>query len=147
MNRSQSKFNCLPPNQVIEQTVSKEQKGPGSIIGFSTTPKTVQQWVTTSHVFTTISSKFKKDICFDELKSIPKDLSKKRIMSDKESVKTCYKLISSWINPFEDSNAIAGLSSGHVAPKDLHDDLLNAEDIDAGQLKGFLATRIQSDET
>ena len=71
----------------------------------------------------------------------------KRIITDKESANTCYVLISSWINPFEESNAIAGLSSGRVVPKDLQDDLLHAEDIGAGQLKDFLATRIQSDET
>ena len=40
-----------------------------------------------------------------------------------------------------------GFSSGRVAPKDLQDDILNAEDIGAGQLKDFLTTRIQSDET
>ena len=68
-------------------------------------------------------------------------------MADEESVNTCYEVISSWINSFEESNAITGLSSGRVAPKDLQDDLLNAEDINAGQLKDFLATRIQSDET
>ena len=147
VKQSQGKFNCLSPDQVIKQAVNNEQKGPGYIIGFSTTSGTVQQWVTTSHDIATISSKFKKYIGFDELKSVPKDLSTKRIMADKESVSTCYELISSWINHFEESNAIAGLSSEHVAPKDLHDNLLNVEDISAGQLKDFLATRIQSDET
>ena len=68
-------------------------------------------------------------------------------MVDEESVNTCYELISSWINPSEESNAIAGLSSGRVAPKDLQDDLLNAKDIGAGQLKDLVAVRIQSDET
>ena len=42
---------------------------------------------------------------------------------------------------------LLGFSSGRVAPKDLQDDILNAEDIGAGQLKDFLTTRIQSDET
>ena len=122
--QSQGKFNCLSPDQVIEQAVNNEQKGPGNIIGFSTTPGTVQRWVTTSHDIATISSKFKKYIGFDELKSVPKDLSTKHIMADKESVNTSDELISSWINYFEESNAIAGLSSGHVAPKDLHDNFL-----------------------
>ena len=147
MKPSQGKFNCLPSDQVIEQIVNKEQKGPGGIIGLRRTPGNVQQWVTTSHVITIISSKLKKDIGFDELKSVPKDLSTKCIIAREESVNTCFKLISSWINPFEDSNAITGLSSGRVAPKDLQDDILNAEDIRAGQLKDFLTTRIQSDET
>ena len=40
----------LPPEQVIEQTVNKEEKGPGGIIGFSTTEGTKQRWVLTSHL-------------------------------------------------------------------------------------------------
>ena len=110
MKPSQGKFNCLPSDQVIEQIVNKEQKGPGGIIGLRRTPGNVQQWVTTSHIIAIISSKLKKDIGFDELKSVPKDLSTKCIMADEESVvNTCFELISSWINPFEESNAIAGL--------------------------------------
>ena len=79
VKQSQSKFNCLSPHQVIEQTVNKEQKGPGGIIRFSTTPGTVQRWEIASHVIVIISSKFKKDIGFDELNSVPKDLSTKRL--------------------------------------------------------------------
>ena len=43
VKQSQGKFNCLPPDQVIEQTVNKKQKDPGDIIRFSTTPETVQR--------------------------------------------------------------------------------------------------------
>ena len=107
---------------MIEQTVNTKQKGPGGIIGFSTTPGTVQRLVTTSHVIATISSKFKKDTGFDESKSAPKDLLTKHIMADKES--TFLK------RPM--------LSSGCVAPKHLQDDLLNTEHIGTGQLKDSL---------
>ena len=41
VKQSRSKFNCLLPDQVIEQTVNKEQKGPGSIIGLSMIPEKV----------------------------------------------------------------------------------------------------------
>ena len=43
MKPSQGKFNCLPSDQVIEQIVNKEQKGPGGIIGLRRTPGNVQQ--------------------------------------------------------------------------------------------------------
>lgn len=78
---------------MIEQTVNNKQKGPGGIIGFSTTPGTVQRLVTISHVIATISSKFKKDTGFDESKSAPKDLTTKHIMADKESCSACYEFL------------------------------------------------------
>ena len=48
--RTADSFNMLPPDQVIEQTINKDQKGPGGIIGFSTTENTVQRWILTSHI-------------------------------------------------------------------------------------------------
>ena len=34
--RTKGKFNMLPSDQVIEQTINKDHKGPGGIIGIST---------------------------------------------------------------------------------------------------------------
>ena len=56
VQRTKGKFNMLPPDQVIEQTINKEQKGPGGIIGFSTSPGTVQRWVLSSHVLANVST-------------------------------------------------------------------------------------------
>ena len=50
VRRAPGKFNCLPADQVIEQTVNQDQKGPGGIIGFSTTEGTVQKWILASHI-------------------------------------------------------------------------------------------------
>ena len=45
VKRTHSTFNMLPPDQVIEQTINKEQKGAGGIIGVSTSVGAVQRWV------------------------------------------------------------------------------------------------------
>ena len=39
----------LPPDQVIEQTINKQQKGSGGIISYSTSIGTIQKWVILSH--------------------------------------------------------------------------------------------------
>ena len=62
VQRTKGKFNMLPPDQVIEQTINKEQKGPGGIIGFSTSPGTVQCWVLSSHVLANVSTDFKRKL-------------------------------------------------------------------------------------
>ena len=41
--RTKGKFNMLPPHQVIEQTINKDKKGPGGIIGISTSQGTMQR--------------------------------------------------------------------------------------------------------
>ena len=49
----------LPPDQVIEQTINKEQKGAGGIIGISTSDGAVQRWVLSSHITAGLLSNFK----------------------------------------------------------------------------------------
>ena len=41
--KTDGSFNKLPPDQVIEQTIDKEQKGAGGIIGISTSDGAVQR--------------------------------------------------------------------------------------------------------
>ena len=48
IKRTNGSFNMLPLDQVIEQTINKEQKGPGGIIGMTTSVGCVQRWVFSS---------------------------------------------------------------------------------------------------
>ena len=50
IKRTNGSFNMLPPDQVIKQTINKEQKGPGGIIGMTTSVGCIQRWVFSSHV-------------------------------------------------------------------------------------------------
>ena len=50
VRQSYGKFNKVSPDQVIEQTINKDQKGPSGIIGFSTSEGTVQRWELTGHL-------------------------------------------------------------------------------------------------
>ena len=52
VRRNEGKFNMLPPDQVIEQTINKDQKGAGGIIGNSTSTDTIQIWVLSSNTAT-----------------------------------------------------------------------------------------------
>ena len=51
----------LPPDQVIEQTINK-QKGPGGIIGYTTSTGSIQRWVFSSHVIAKINANFQNSI-------------------------------------------------------------------------------------
>ena len=147
VQRTKGKFNMLPPDQVIEQTINKEQKGPGGIIGFSTSPGTVQRWVLSSHVLANVSTDFKQKLGLDTPQVVPKDLGKKRKIHIETCVANCYEIIKSWNNPFEQSKTLSSLSSGIEAPIDVQNDIMNAADIDDTQAKTFISSRIESGVT
>ena len=78
VRRSQEKFKKLPPDQVIEQTINKEQKGHDDSIGYSTSADTVQRCIVTTHVITSMTSRLKEQLGMEKPTSVPKDLSNTR---------------------------------------------------------------------
>ena len=75
--RTKGKFNMLHPDQVIEQTINKDKKGPGSIIGISISQGTMQRWVLSSHNTATLTADLRKSLNLSIVDSITKDLSLK----------------------------------------------------------------------
>ena len=115
--RSNGKFNRLPPDQVIEQTINRDQKVPGSIIGISTSTGSVQRWVLSSHDTSTLTADFRESLKLESKQELPIDLG------------------------------IYSLFSGKAASKEIEDDLLNAEKIGKTCLEDFITNRIESDKT
>lgn len=62
----------MSADQVIEQTINKDKKGSGGIIGFSTTEGTVQRWVLSSHVVAKVRSDMEEGIGLRKKSSKPK---------------------------------------------------------------------------
>ena len=91
--RTPGKFNMLPPDQVIEQTINRDQKGTGGIKAVSTSTGSVQRWVLSSHNTATIAADLRQSIGLDGSNSVPKDLGKKRMKFDEESVRKCHEVI------------------------------------------------------
>ena len=77
----------LPPDQVIEKTINKAQKGPLCITGISTSQGSLQRWVLARHNTTALIADLRKSLNFDTGDSTTKDLSLKRIRSNENAVK------------------------------------------------------------
>ena len=86
VRRSYGKFNKVSPDQVIEQTINKDQKGPGGITGFSTSEDTVQRWGLTGHLVAKIRCDMEETLGIRRNKSKPKELQKNRVKHDEEVV-------------------------------------------------------------
>ena len=55
----------LPLDQIIEQTINKDQKAPDGIIGISTSQGSIQRWVLSSHNTATLVADLKKSLHLD----------------------------------------------------------------------------------
>ena len=115
VKRSSGNFNMISPDQVIEHTVNREQKGAGGIIGSTTSAGCFQRWILSSHVTAAWCADFKVSIGFSKVKSGSKDLRSARKRFDEKSVLACYKVIQKWNNPFLPTEKLIVLSSGVVA--------------------------------
>ena len=142
--RSKSKFNKVPSDQCIEQTVNRQQKCRGGITGFSASVSTVQRWVLTSHISSKCFTTLENDLGISTPKKLPKDLGKSRSEQNNKYIQKAYEVISSWGNPFELQETLINLASGREAPKDVENDLLNAKSIGETALETFLTERIYS---
>ncbi|MEM7298197.1 MAG: hypothetical protein AAF391_08030, partial [Bacteroidota bacterium] len=144
VKRTEGSFNMLPPDQVIEQTINKEQNGPGGIIGngISTSVGAVQRWVFSSHVVAEMNTDFKQSINVDLSSKDRKDLGKKRKIRDECNVKDCYEFISNWSNPFEASEQLVAIHSGIVPNEKVIADLERAEEVGKVSVGSFREKRI-----
>ena len=142
IKRTNGSFKKLPPDQVIEKTINKEQKGPGGITGMTTSVGCVQRWVFSSDVIAEWSHDFERSIGIDESESKPKDAGKKRMISGEKLVTSCYEVIDHWQNPFISQDKLIASSSGTVADDDTVDEITNAEAIGKTSLKKFIDDRI-----
>ena len=70
-------FSMLRPDQVIEQTINKEQKGAWGIIGINTLAVSVQLWILSSHVTAKILGDLRESINLAQKSNKPKDIGKK----------------------------------------------------------------------
>ena len=142
VKRSPGNFNMIPPDQVIEQTVNREQKGAGEIIGSTTSTGCVQRWILSSHVAAAWCADFKESIGFNRVESGSKDLRCARKKFNEKSGQACYQTIEQWNNPFQPQENLIVLSSDVVASEEVQKDLLQAKEVEQTRLDQFLNERI-----
>lgn len=139
-------FSQLPVDQTIEQTLNRNTKTKGGIIGFSLKKGAVQRWMLTAHARASFV-----DRCREMASSHPQDERKGhkesgsvRKRRDEEDVQKVMEVISHWRNPFEKADDLVSLSSGSVASNPLKEDLLKAEEKGKTALVSFVQDRLTS---
>ena len=146
MRRKAGKFNKILSGQAIEQTINRDQKCPGGIIGFSTSKCTVQRWSLISHVAAKSQSQLEEFLGMAVYNCVTKDLAQKRILFDDECTTRSYELVKDWGTPFKETSKLVHLCSGLECSDDVQRDLINAEKKEKEAMINFIEKRIESRE-
>ena len=144
--RSKGQFNKIPSDQCIEQTMNRDQKCRGGIIGYCTSEGAVQRWTLTSHVAAKCTSILKGELNCKSTSSLPKDLSKARKRTHNEKVDAAYEVLDNWGNPFEYRDVLINISSGIQASQEVTNDLMNAKNIGNSSFEEFMEDRLKSEK-
>lgn len=119
--RSTGSFTQVAVDQTIEQTINRDTKSKGGIIGFSVNKGAVQRWLLTSHerAATTQACREIAGISMTDGDKMVKEMGKARMAVDERDVKNVQSTLSSWVNPFiqSDDEEISQLASGLTTSK------------------------------
>ena len=146
VKRTSGSFNMLPPDQVIEKTINKDQKGPCGIIGYTTSTGSIQRWVFSRHVIAKINADFQNSIDVVQSSNSVKDLGKKRKLYDEQKVQDCYNLFANGNNPYQFSEELVSINSGVAVAAEIKEDLLKANELGKKCLNNFIDKRIKKNE-
>jgi len=145
VKRKKGRFNRIASDQVIEQTINRDQKCHGGITGYSTTAGTVQRWVLTSHTLAQCQMQLEEE--FHSIQpSRSKDLGSSRMNFDQECVHKANEVLKSWGNPFEFRETLIHLCSGVEASPEVTRDIVNAESVGLEEMTRFWNDRFKSSD-
>ena len=150
VQRSNWAFRQIPADQANEQTINRDSKTEGGIIGFSQKPGAVQKWIASAHRRAEISQN-----CLDmaglceNTKRLHKDCGAHRIKKDEASVQAVLESIKTGSNPFavEDITNLFSTSSGVVVTDDIAAAILNAYTIGEKRFVQFVNERLKSSKS
>ena len=140
--RSQGKFSQVSVDLALEQTLNKDTKTSGGIFFFSQQLGTVHRWIQTAHYRAELLQQaFSAAGMFITMESKhPKEMGKARLMRDEQDVRKIVHQNLDSVNPFQLTNAppLVNLKSGQIAPTELEQDLLQANEIGKEALNAFI---------
>ena len=145
VQRTVQQFSICPVDQTIEQTLNRDTKTKGGIVGFSIYKSAVQRWILNAHERAAISGLCRKLAGLtNDSQFLSKELGAVRKKRDESDVTKLQNTVKSWCNPFESSDQLNSLSSGVVADPSVTNDLLSAKDVGAKAADDFISERLKS---
>ncbi|CAB4021985.1 Hypothetical predicted protein [Paramuricea clavata] len=121
-------------DQTIEQTVNRDAKTKGGLIGFSLNRAAVHRWLLSQSVRAAITSQCKSLAGMECKPRKRKDLDRTKCERYQKSVENVIITVSNMLNPFDtEQKSLISLASGFVVEDNVADSLLGAEQIGENQ--------------
>ena len=145
---TESTLNMVSTDMALEQSMNRDTKTKGGIIGISQDYDAVEKWTLSSHLRAAVYSKF-KELCDVKLNKMR--LSMKRIEKDETAVKKIVsKIEEEFINPFNlkenEIMCLTNIISGAVVQAQFRTEILTAKDIGETKAVVFITERIINKE-
>lgn len=143
VQRSSHPFTSIACDQAIEQTVNKDSKTKGGMVGLTLNRNASQRWILSHHERSAITRRCEELAgIFKDVRG-KKDCDVKRIAKERGMVSKAMETIESMMNPFENPpEGLANLSSGVTASAKVSADLLTAKEKGEAALTNFLEERL-----
>ena len=130
-------FSQVTVDQAIKQTMNRNSKTKGGIVGFSLRPGAVQLWITTAHSRSAIVDKCRDMAGLTNTSSVCKETTTAQMQRDERDVCDVKDTIAIPQNPFHSSESFS-LASGVVANESTQANLLQAKEKGCEQMINFV---------
>ena len=148
-----SSFNSVSPDMALEQTVNRDSKTKGGIVGVTGMEGTRDRWALTAHMMAAATASFKVMSGTSASSSCHKELGSQRIERDENDVNNIIQCIETkLVNPFDISQyegekmPLINIATGTVVSSEVSESLLSAKEQGEKAMGKFVQARLISDK-
>ena len=138
-------FNAVATDQALEQTVNKEGKSKGGVIGLTLREGALTRWLQTRHVSAEYAEAF-ETLCHSKSETVKHhEQEKARIAKDEEDVCKIIHAASRFHNPFDIETVpteLVNIATGQVASPEVRKSLTSFRDVSKKKHHDFVTKRL-----
>lgn len=145
-------FNCVPTDQALEQSINREAKSQGGVIGLTVRKGALLRWLTTRHIIGEYAEAF-KELCNsgNDNDKLHEELGVSRLKRDKNDLKDMKEYLESQCqNPFnldEVPERLVNITTGQVASEHVENSLKGIPEKGKTLVDSFIRERLGVEST
>ena len=149
-SKKESKFNSVSTDLALEQSLNKDSKTKGGIIGFTQNTDAVEKWTLTSHLRAAVYNNF-KNLFENQESTQEKELSPATILASEKAVLRVIEVIKEDFSmPFkisQNKQPLKNIATGAVVKEEFRDDILNSNIIGQDSAISFMRERLEDNSS
>jgi hypothetical protein len=145
VKRSERTFNCVPTDQALEQSINREAKSQGGVIGYTRRKGALVRWLVTRHITAEYAERFHEMCSSKKSKNLHEELGSARMTKDQKDVQKIKDFIKDCQDPFDIENvpvSLVNITSGQVASKEVEESMKGVPEKGQDLLNQFTKERL-----